>query len=93
VLCDDHLGVVDEPVDLRGDGDRVVEDLGPGRDGLVRQDDEARALVAGRDEGEEQRCSVGVEGELADPVDDEERDPPRPDDAEGDREMGLAGAR
>jgi len=60
VLCDDHLAVADEPVDLRGGGDRVVEDFGPGREGRVRQDDEARALVAGRDEGDREMGLAGA---------------------------------
>ena len=71
----DDLGVVDEAVDHGGDGDGVAEDLGPGGERLVRADDQAGAFVAGRDQGEEQAGGFGVEGDVADLVDDQQRDP------------------
>jgi hypothetical protein len=53
--------VVDQAIDHRGDGDRVAEDLGPGAERLVRADDQRAPLVAGRDQGEEERRGLGVE--------------------------------
>jgi hypothetical protein len=46
-LEDDHLGVVDEPVDERGDRDRVTEDLGPGAERLVAGSGSGAAAAAG----------------------------------------------
>jgi len=50
----EHLRVVYEAVDESGDRHRVAEDLGPGGEGLVRADDDRAALVAARDEREEE---------------------------------------
>ena len=71
---DDDLGVVDETVDEGGDGDGVAEALGPGGERLVRGDDEAAAFFAGRDECEQECCGVGVDGDVADLIDDEQWD-------------------
>jgi hypothetical protein len=61
-LEDDDFGVVDEAVDHGFDGGGVAEDLGPCGEVLVAADDEAGALVARRDEREEQGGSVGSKG-------------------------------
>ena len=75
---DDDFGVVDEAVDHGFDGGGVAEDLGPGGEVLVAGDDEAGSFVAGGDEREEQRGGVGIEGDVADLVDDDERDASEP---------------
>lgn len=56
---DVDLGVVDEPVDHGGRGERIAEDLGPGREGLVAVDDQRGAFVAGADEGKQQASGLG----------------------------------
>jgi hypothetical protein len=61
--------VVDEPVDHRGGDHVVAEDLAPAAEGLVGGDDQARALVARRDELEEEVGGFGFEGDVADLVD------------------------
>src|SRR5215470_20117122 len=66
----DHLGVVDQPVD-HGRGDHVVaEDLSPAAEGLVAGDDQARPLIPGRYQLEEQVGGLGLERDVADLVDD-----------------------
>ena len=60
----EDLGVVDEPVDHRDGGGLVAEDLAPGRERLVARDDQARALVAGRDEAEHQVGGLGIERDI-----------------------------
>ena len=62
-----------EAVEHRGGDDRVAEDLAAGGEGLVGGHDQRAALVAGVDELEEQAGGVGVEGEVADLVDDQQR--------------------
>jgi hypothetical protein len=74
----DDLGVVDEAVDHGGGHDGVAEGLAPAPEGLVGGDDDAGALVAGRDELEEQVGGVSFEGDVADFVDDDERVAPEP---------------
>ena len=69
----DDLGVVDEPVDHGGGDDVVAEDLAPAAERLVAGDDEAGSLVAGGDELEEQVGGFGLEGDVADLVDDQQR--------------------
>jgi hypothetical protein len=60
----DDVGVVDQAVD-HGRGDHVVaEDLTPAAERLVAGDDQAGALVAGRDELEEQVGGLGLEGDV-----------------------------
>src|SRR6266487_7077648 len=71
----EDLGVVDEPVDHRGGDGLVAEDLAPGGERLVAGDDQAGAFVAGADEREHQVGRLGVEGDVADLVDDQERCP------------------
>jgi len=66
---------VDEPVDHGGGDDFVAEDLAPGGEGLVAGDDQACAFVAGADEREHEVGGGGVEGDVADLVDDQQRDP------------------
>ena len=64
--------MVDESVDHRGGHDVVAEGLAPAAEWQVRCDDDRALLVAGRDELEEQVRGVGVEGDVADLVDDDE---------------------
>ena len=66
--------MVDEPVDHRGGDDVVAEDLAPGAEGLVAGDDHRGAFVAVGDEAEHQVGGFGVERDVADLVDDEQRD-------------------
>ena len=70
----EDFGVVDEPVDHRGGDDLVAEDLAPGRERLVGGDDHAGAFVAAADEHEHQVGGLGVEWDVADLVDDQQRD-------------------
>ena len=74
----DDLGVVDEAVDECGDRDGVAEYLGPGGERLVRGDDEAASFVAGLDECEQECCGVGIEGDVADLVGDDQPDACQP---------------
>jgi hypothetical protein len=66
---------VDEPVDHGCGNDVVTEDIAPADEGFVAGDDQARAFVAGRDELEEQVRGFGFERDVADLVDDQQRDP------------------
>ncbi len=72
-LKDDDLGVMHEAVDHGCDRDGVAEDFRPGGERLVRAHDQAGSFVASRDHREKQRGGVGVEGDVADLVDDDER--------------------
>ena len=74
----EDLGVVNEPVDHRGGGDVVAEDLAPGAEGLVAGDDQRGAFVAAGDEHEHQVRGLRVERDVADLVDDQQRDPLQP---------------
>src|ERR1019366_6509827 len=57
----------------QGGGDGVVaEDVAPAAECLVAGDDDAGGLVAGGDELEEQAGGLGLEGAVADLVDDEQ---------------------
>jgi hypothetical protein len=56
------LGVADQPVDHRGCGDVVAEDLAPPPRGFVGGHDQRGALVAGTDELEDQVGGLGLEG-------------------------------
>jgi hypothetical protein len=70
---------VDEAVD-HGCGDHVVaEYLAPPAEWLVGGDDEAGPLVAGGDELEEQAGGLGLERDVADFVDDQQRVTAQPD--------------
>jgi hypothetical protein len=61
---------VDEPVD-HGCGDHVVaEDFAPAAERLVGCDDQAGPLVSGGNQLEEQVGGLGLEGDVADFVDD-----------------------
>ena len=71
----DDVGVVDETVDHGFNGDGVSEDLGPGGEILVGEHDEGTFFIAGGDKLEGERRSVGVEGNVADLVNDEQRWP------------------
>jgi len=62
-----------QPVDHRRRHDGIAEDLTPGREGLVGGDDHRAALIAGGHQLEEQVGGLGVEGDVADLVDDDER--------------------
>ena len=74
----DDLGVVDEAVDHGGGDDVVAEDLAPAAEGLVAGDDHRGAFVAAADEHEHQVGGLGIEGDVADLVDDQQRDPLQP---------------
>jgi hypothetical protein len=65
--------VVDKAVDHGGGHHGVSEHLAPPAEGLVGGDNDARPLVAGGDQLEEQVGRLGVEGDVADLVDDDER--------------------
>jgi hypothetical protein len=67
--------VVDEAVDHGGGDGGVAEDFAPASEGLVAGDDDRRSFVAAADELEEQVGGLSFEGDVADLVDDEERDP------------------
>ena len=69
----DDLGVVDEAVDHGGGDDVVAEDLAPAAERLVAGDDQAGPFVAGGDELEEQVRGFGLERDVADLVDDQQR--------------------
>src|SRR5712691_1924290 len=74
----EDFGVVGEPVDHGGGDGLVAEDLAPGGEGFVAGDDQGGALVAAGDEREHQVGGGGVEGDVADLVDDEQRRPEQP---------------
>jgi hypothetical protein len=100
----DDFGVVHEAVDHGGGDDVVTEHLAPPAEGLVGGDDQAGSLVAGGDELEEQVGGFGLEGDVADFVDDQQRvaaqadqlglQPPGVAGADGQRagQVGFAGA-
>jgi hypothetical protein len=68
----DDVGVVDEPVDHGGGNDVVAEHLAPPAEGLVAGDDETGSFVAAGDELEEQVGRFGLEGDVADFIDDQQ---------------------
>lgn len=70
----DDVGVVNGTVDHGFNGDGVSEDLGPGGEVLVGEHDEGAFFFAGGDKLEGERRSVGVERNVADFVNDEQRD-------------------
>jgi hypothetical protein len=74
----EDFGVVDEPVDHRGGDDLVAEALAPGGEGLVAGDEQAGVFVAAADEREDQLGRLGVEADLADLVNHEQRRPEQP---------------
>lgn len=67
----ENFGVVDEAVD-HGGCDVVSERFVPSPERQVRGDHDGALFVAGCDELEEPVGGVGVEGDVADPVDDDE---------------------
>ena len=69
----DHLGVVDQAVDHGGGHGGVAEHLAPASEGLVGGDDERGALVAGAHELEEEVGGLGLERDVADLIDDDQR--------------------
>ena len=71
----EDLSVMDEPVDHRGGGHVVAEDLTPPGERLVAGDDHRCAFVAAGDEHEHQARGLGVERDVADLVADQQRDP------------------
>jgi hypothetical protein len=77
---------VDEAVDHGGGDGVVAEDLAPAAERLVGRDDEAGPLVAAGDELEEQVGGLGLERDVADLVDDQQRVAGQPG------ELGLQGA-
>jgi hypothetical protein len=67
--------VVDQAVNHCGGDGVVAEDFSPAAEGFVGCDDDAGSFVAGGDELEEQVRCFGFEGQVADFVDDQQRDP------------------
>jgi len=65
----EDLGVVDQPVDHRGGGHVVAEDLAPRAEGLVAGDDQASAFIAAGDEHEHQACGLGVKRDVSHLID------------------------
>jgi len=63
--------VVQQPVEDGGGDDRVAQDIAPVAEALVGGQDDAAALVAGRDEGEERGGGEAVVGPDAELVDDQ----------------------
>ena len=70
----EDFGVVNEAVDHCGGGDVVAEDLAPSAERLVAGDDQRGAFVAAADEHEHEVGGLGVERDVADLVDDQQRD-------------------
>jgi hypothetical protein len=68
----DHLGVVHETVDHRRGDDLVTEHLSPPAERLVAGHDQARPLIPGRYQLEEQVGGLGLERDVADLVDDQD---------------------
>jgi len=64
---------VDQAIDHRRRHRGVAKDLTPAAEGLVGGDDDAGSLVAAADELEEEVRRLGLEGDVANFVDDEER--------------------
>jgi hypothetical protein len=69
---------VDEPVDHRRGDDVVAEDLAQVENGLLLVTIKEGALVARRDEREHQVGGLGIERDVADLVDDDERQDAEP---------------
>ena len=70
----DDDGVVKQPVEQRGGDDGIAEDLAPFGKAAVGGEDHGALLVAGVDELEEQIAAAGDDRQVADLVDDEQRE-------------------
>ena len=68
----DDVGVVHDPVDHRGGDGGLAEYLSPAGERQIGGQDDRRFLVSGGDQLEEQVGRLGVEGNVADFVDDDE---------------------
>lgn len=66
------MTVVKQPIEDGRGHDRVSEDRTPFSDGPVRRHQHGAALVAAADELEEQMRRIGLEGQIAELVDDQE---------------------
>ena len=66
---------MNEAVDHRGSDDVIAEDLAPAAEGLVGRADQRGAFVAPGDEHEHEVRGLGIERDVADLVDDQQRDP------------------
>ena len=86
--------MVHEAVDHGCSHGDITEDLAPAPEGLVGGHDHAGSLVARTDELEEEVRGLGLEGDVADLVDDDERVAPEADELglELSRGMGLGQA-
>jgi hypothetical protein len=65
---------MDQAVDHGGGHNGIAEDFSPATEGLVGGDDHRRPFVARRHQLEEQVGGLGLEGDVADLVDDQQRD-------------------
>jgi hypothetical protein len=64
--------VVEQPIEDRGRHHRIAEHLAPFADRTIGSDQHAAALVAARDELEEEMRRVGLERQVAELVDDQQ---------------------
>ena len=87
----DDDGVVEQPIEQRGGDDGIAEDLAPFGEAAVRGEDHGALLVAGVDELEEQIAAAGNDRQVADLVDDEQREAAEEADllAQGALALGL----
>ena len=65
-------GVVEQAIEDRGRDHGIAEHLAPGPEALVAGEDDGAALVAARDELEEEVGALAVDRDVADLVDDEQ---------------------
>ena len=70
----DDDGMVEQPIEQRGGDDGIAEDLAPFGEAAVGGEDHRALLVAGVDELEEQIAAAGDDRQVADLVDDEQRE-------------------
>jgi hypothetical protein len=66
--------VVEQPVEQRGGDDGVAEHIAPFRKAAVRSQDHGALLVSCIDELEEQITAAGNDRQVADFIDDEQRE-------------------
>jgi hypothetical protein len=69
-------GVMKEPIEQRGGDDGIAEDLAPFREASVRGEDHRASLIARVDELEKQIAAAWNDRQVADLVNDKQREPP-----------------